>query len=57
MDKEERGAISDYVSRALKEEQKDILGRVDAPLDKEGDVAAAIAADRQQATPVSFGAA
>jgi len=54
VDKEERGAITDYVSKALELEQKDVLRRVDAPLDKEGDVAAAIAADRRQATQVSF---
>ena len=52
VDKEERGAIAEYVSKALEQEEKDVLGRHDAPIDKEGDVAAAIAADRQRATQV-----
>ena len=56
VDKEERGAIGECVSKALEREQRDVLQRVDAPLEKEGDVAAAIAADRKQtaATPVSL---
>ena len=51
MDKEERGAITDCVSRALRREQGDVLRRSDAALDKEGDVSAAFA-DRQRRPPV-----
>ena len=49
MDKEERGAITDYVTRALRREQGEVLRRPDAALDKEGDVAAALATRRRPA--------
>ena len=52
VDKDERGAIADCVTRALKREQRAVLRRSDAPLDKEGDVAAALA-DRRRASSVS----
>ena len=52
VDKEERGAITECVSRALKREQEDMLRRPDTALDKEGDVAAALA-DARKAMPVS----
>ena len=51
VDKEERGAITDCVTRALRREQGDVLRRPDTALDNEGDVAAALAG-RRNATEV-----
>ncbi len=49
MDKEERSAITDCVTRALRREQGDVLRRPDTALNKEGDVTAALAGRRSTA--------